>query len=104
MIVHLPDLTVNEVSRSYTYYLEEKLGKIYSMSVSRSVPLEAMRRNIFNYIYDAQMSYPTASGKVYTKKKWFLDQVNSIDDKKQLYWLCRNSVMKARRTEAKLRG
>ena len=101
MIVHQPELTVNEVKQAYTYYLEEKLGKIFSMSKNKAVSLNVMQGIVKSYIAKARYSYPTKHGKKLTKKQWFLDQVDSAESKKSLYFLCLNSVNKARQTEAR---
>ena len=95
--------TVNEVSRCYTYYLEQKINKIYSQMTNEDVSIEDMRRNIKSYIYPSLYSfYSKKSGKLtYTKKKWFIEQLNSSKTKKQIYFLCRNSIRKARETEAR---
>ena len=92
--------TVNEVKNAYTYYLEEKLNKIYGMSMNDEVSLDDMKRNIRNYVWDAAYSYKENGKTVFTKKKWFLDTVSNISSKKELYFLCRNSVNKARQTIA----
>lgn len=91
--------TVNEVSKSYTYYLEPKLKQIYRMSVMKKVSIDTMRKNIRNYIYNATTYYTDDYGKrVPTKKVEFLDKINDMESKKEIYWYCRNSVDKARAT------
>ena len=90
--------TVNEVKRAYTFYLEGKLGKIYSMAHNKNVSLEAMKNIVKSYTKPATYSYPI---KQHTKLKWFKETVDSITSKTQLYYLCRNSVNKARLTEAR---
>lgn len=91
--------TVNEVSKSYTYYLEPKLKQIYRMSVMKKVSIDTMRKNIRNYIYNATTYYTDDYGKrVPTKKVEFLDKINDMESKKEIYWYCRNSVDKARET------
>ena len=92
--------TVNEVKNAYTYYLEEKLNKIYGMSVNGQVSLSDMKKNIRNYVWNATYSYKENGQTMFTKKKWFLDTVDSMNSKKDLYFLCRNSVNKARQTIA----
>lgn len=92
--------TVNEVKNAYTYYLEEKLNKIYGMSVNGQVSLLDMKKNIRNYVWNATYSYKENGQTMFTKKKWFLDTVDSMNSKKDLYFLCRNSVNKARQTIA----
>ena len=89
---------VDEVKNSYTYYLEKKLNKIYGMWTNNSVSLDDMKRNIRNYIWDATYSYKVGTKTMYTKKKWFLDTVDTIGSKKELYYLCRNSIKKAQQT------
>lgn len=86
---------VNQIKNAYTYYLDHKLNKLYAMSINNNVTLDAMRKNIRNYIWNAIYSYPQNN---YTKKKWFLNTVYSINNKYDLYMFCRNSVNKARIT------
>lgn len=89
--------TVNEVRNSYTYYLEPKLRQIYGMSVMKKVSIDMMKRNIYNYIYNATAYYTDDCGKrVPTKKAEFLNKINNMESKKEIYWYCRNSVNKAR--------
>ena len=90
--------TVNEVRNAYTFYLQPKLGKIYSMSKNRNVDLETMKTIVRSYIKPATYSYPT---KNLTKKDWFQKELASLETKKQVYFLCRNSVNKAKRTIAR---
>jgi len=90
--------TVNEVLPSYTHYLEPKLGKLYFQMASSSVPLENMKKNIRNYVYPARYSYSKDGQVYYTKKKWFLDKIDNMNTKSQLYMFCRNSVRKAKET------
>ena len=89
---------VDEVKNSYTYYLEQKLNKIYGMWTNKDVSIEDMKRNIRNYIWDATYSYKQNGKTMYTKKKWFLETVDEIDTKSGLYYLCRNSIKKAQQT------
>lgn len=91
--------TVNEVRNSYTYYLEPKLRQIYGMSVMKKVSIDMMKRNIYNYIYNATAYYTDDCGKrVPTKKAEFLNKINNMESKKEIYWYCRNSANKARKT------
>lgn len=93
--------TVNQIKPAYTFYLEPKLGKLYSQMTNRNVTVEDMKRNVRNYIYDARYSF-TSNGRVqFTKKHWFLDELESLETKKQVYFLCRNSVNKAKETEVR---
>ena len=92
--------TVDQVKNAYTYYLEDKLNKIYYMSRSSVVSLDDMKRNIRSYIWDAAYSYTQSDTTMYTKKKWFLDTMNNITNKKDLFFLCRNSIRKAQQTQA----
>ena len=91
---------VDEVKNSYTYYLENKLNKIYYMSKCRDVSLEIMKKNIRNYIWDATYSYTHNGKTMYTKKKWFLETMDEIDSKKDLFFFCQNSIRKAQQTLA----
>ena len=93
--------TVNQNKKAYTYYLEEKLGKLYSQMVNPNVSLDNMKRNVKNYIYDATYSYKVNGQTQLTKKKWFVDTLEDIDTKKGIYFLCLNSVRRARATEAR---
>lgn len=93
--------TVNQNKKAYTYYLEEKLGKLYSQMVNAKVSLEDMKRNVRNYIYDATYSYKSNGQTMFTKKKWFTETLNDIDSKQGVYFLCLNSVRRARATEAR---
>lgn len=91
--------TVNEVKNSYTYYLESKLKQIYWMSVIKQVRIDWMKKNIYNYIYNATTYYTDDCGnKVSTKKVEFLNKINNMKSKKEIYWYCKNSVNKARKT------
>lgn len=93
--------TVNEIARSYTYYLEPKISKLYGMCKNRNVSLDDMKKNVFNYIYDASTYYYDSNGKkVNMKKVEFLDNVNSMKTKYEIYWYCVNSVRRARATLA----
>lgn len=93
--------TVNEVQPSYTHYLEPKLGKLYSQMTNQNVSVEDMKQNVRNYIYPARYSFKQNGRVVYTKKKWFKEELESLETKKQVYFLCRNSVRKAQETEAR---
>lgn len=90
--------TVNEAKTAYTYYLEEKMNKIFGMVKNDKVSLEDMKRNIRNYIWNASYSYEDNGKTVYTKKKWFIETMNSMDNKSDLFFFCRNSVNKAKQT------
>jgi hypothetical protein len=90
--------TVNEVKNAYTFYLQPKLGKIYSMSKNDNVSLDTMKNIVRSYIKPAKYSYPTGN---LTKKAWFQDELDSLTTKKQVYFLCRNSVNKAKETIAR---
>lgn len=91
--------TVNKVRNSYTYYLEPNLRQIYWMSVMKQVRIDWMKKFIYNYIYDATTYYTDDYGKkVPTKKVEFLNKINNMKSKKEIYWYCRNSVNKARKT------
>lgn len=92
--------TVNNVKNSYTFYLEPKIQKLYAMMVNEDIPLEAMKHNIKLYIEPAKYSYQVKGQTYYTKKKWFLEEVELATTKQQLYYLCRNSVRKAKETVA----
>jgi hypothetical protein len=100
MIVHQPD-TVNELPNAYTYYLEEKLGKLYSQMLNKNVSVEDMKKNVYNYIWNSVYSFKKNGVTVYTKKKWFVETLRELESKKQIYFLCRNSVKRARETEAR---
>jgi len=90
--------TVNQVKNAYTFYLQPKLGKIYSMSKNNNVELEAMKRIVKSYVKEARYSYPVNQ---LTKLQWFKNTVDEIDSKKQLYFFCRNSVRRAQATLAR---
>ena len=90
--------TVNTTKNSYTFYLEPKLQKLYAMMTKDDISLEAMKRNIKLYIEPAKYSYTVNGETRYTKKKWFLEEVEAATTKQQLYYLCRNSVRKAQET------
>lgn len=90
--------TVNEIGTAYTYYLENKIKQIWSMSENREVSIEDMKKNIRHYIWNA--AYKTADGTL-TKKQWFIDTVNGMSSKKDIYWFCVNSINKARETVAR---
>lgn len=93
--------TVNEIKNSYAHYLVPKIRQIYGMSVLRKVSIEAMRKNIYNYIYDAPAYYTDESGnRLPTKKVEFLKNIDNMDTKKEIYRYCLNSVNKARKTLA----
>lgn len=93
--------TVDEMATSYTYYLEPKIGKLYAQMVRDDVSLEDMKRNVRNYVWNANYSWTSMNGqKHYTKKKWFLETLNSLETKKDVYFLCRNSINKAKETLA----
>ena len=69
------------------------------MSVSRKVSIETMRKNIYNYIYNATTYYINDYGnRVPTKKVEFLKNINNMETKKEIYWYCLNSINKARET------
>jgi len=90
--------TVNEIKPSYTFYIEPKLGKLYSQLKNENVSVDDMKRNVRNYIYDSLYSY-VVNGKVhYMKKRWFIGELESLETKKQVYFLCLNSVNKSRET------
>lgn len=94
--------TVNEISKSYTYYLEPKLRQIYGMSVINKVSIETMKRNIYNYIYNATSYYTNDYGEmVPTKKAEFLNKIKNMTTKKEIYLYCRNSVNKAKKTKVR---
>lgn len=94
--------TVNKVLSSYTYYLEPKMNKIYSQMINDNVSLEAMKKNIRNYIWSASYSWTSENGqKYFTKKKWFLETLGTLETKKSVYFLCKNSVNKAKETLVK---
>lgn len=94
--------TVNEVGTSYTSYLAPKLGKIYAKSINPNISLDTMKKNIRNYIWNAAYSFEDETGRTeYTKKRRFLNTANSIDDKTKLYFLCLNSVKKAKQIIAR---
>jgi len=93
--------TVNQVKRAYTFYLEEKLNKLYSQMVNDNVSLEDMKRNVRNYIYNASYSYQDNGRTIYTKKRWFTNTLNDLSSKQGVYFLCLNSVRRARATEAR---
>lgn len=91
--------TVNETKRAYTYYLEQKMKQIWGMWQNKKVSLETMKKNIFNYIFDAASYYiDTAGNKVPMKKQEFLKNVEAMVSKEDVYWYCYNSVNKAKRT------
>lgn len=94
--------TVNKVLSSYTYYLEPKMNKIYSQMINDNVSLEDMKKNIRNYIWSAGYYWASENGqKYFTKKKWFLETLDTLETKKSVYFLCKNSVNKAKETLAK---
>ncbi len=93
--------TVNQIKRAYTFYLEEKLNKLYSQMVNSKVSLEDMKRNVRNYIYPASYSYQSNGRTIYTKKRWFTNTLNDLSSKQGIYFLCLNSVRRARATEAR---
>ena len=93
--------TVNEVKNSYTYYLQEKLPEINRMLYGKEISLDDMKRNIKNYIWNATYSYKVNGQTKYTKKQWFLSQVDQCPNKMKLYYLCVNSIMKAEETIAR---
>ena len=90
--------TVNEVRNAYTFYLQPKLGKIYSMSRNPNVSLDAMKAIVRSYIKPAKYSYPVNN---LMKKAWFQNVITDIETKEDVYYLCRNSVRKAKRTIAR---
>ena len=90
--------TVNEVKNAYTYYLQPKLGKIYSMSKNKKISLDVMKAIIKNYVRPARYGWPVGNK---TKLPWFKETVDEISSKKELYFFCLNSVNKAKRTEAR---
>jgi len=91
-------LTVNEVRNAYTFYLQPNLGKIYSMAHNNKVSLEAMKNIVKSYIQPATTTYPIKQN---TKKVWFKNTIDSLESKQELYYLCRNSVNKAKDTIAR---
>lgn len=93
--------TVDEMATSYAYYLEPKIGKLYTQMVRDDVSLEDMKRNVRNYVWNANYSWTSKDGqKHFTKKKWFLETLASLETKKAVYFLCRNSINKAKETLA----
>lgn len=93
--------TVDEMATSYAYYLEPKIGKLYAQMVRDDVSLEDMKRNVRNYVWNANYSWTSMNGqKHFTKKKWFLETLASLETKKDVYFLCRNSINKAKETLA----
>ena len=93
--------TVNELKNSYAYYIEAKLNKIYAMSKLDTVSLDAMKKNVKNYVYNATYSYQENGQTYYTKKQEFLDNVDSMKDKSELARYCYNVVNKAKDTIAR---
>ena len=90
--------TVNEVRNAYTFYLQPKLGKIYAMAHNKNVDLETMKNIVRSYIKPAKTTYPVNNQ---MKKVWFKKVIDEIETKEDLYFLCRNSVNKAKRTIAR---
>lgn len=90
--------TVNQIKPAYTHYIEPNLGKIYSMSKNNDVSLRMLKNIIKSYIKPARYSYPVGN---LTKKDWFQNELESLTTKRQVYFLCRNSVNKARQTLAR---
>ena len=93
--------TVNEVKRAYTFYLKLKLGKLYAQMLNKSVSLDAMKKNVKNYIFDAGYSYKQNGKTCFTEKKWFIETLNNLETKQQVYLFCLNSVKKAQETIAR---
>lgn len=94
--------TVNQVKNAYTYYLEDKMKQIYGMRKNDNVSLESMKGIIKSYIKDAKYSYKENGYTLLTKKQWFISTLNSLENKDSVYFFCRNSVRKAKETEANL--
>ena len=93
--------TVDEMVTSYTYWLEPKIGKLYAQMIRDDISLDDMKRNVRNYVWNANYSWTSENGqKHFTKKKWFLETLNSLETKKDVYFLCRNSINKAKETFA----
>lgn len=93
--------TVNEVRPAYTYYLEPKLDKIYAMAFLNDATLEDMKRNIKHYVAPARSSYTKNGVKHVMKKVWFLNELDKLETKQEVFNLCNNSVNKARATLAR---
>lgn len=93
--------TVNEIQQSYTFYLEPNLGKLYYQMINPNISIEDMKRNVNNYIYPASYSFTKNGQTFYTKKKWFKEELAKLETKKQIYFLCRNSVRKAKETSVR---
>ena len=93
--------TVNQVKPAYTHYIQPKLGKLYAQMKNESVSTEDMKRNIRNYIYPARYSFKQNGRTIYTKKAWFLNELDNIETKQGLYFFCVNSVRRAKETIAR---
>lgn len=94
--------TVNEVKNAYTFYLEKKMPKIYGMWKSNSIPIESMRKNIKSYIVKATYQYTDACGNIcFTRKKDFVESIDTLQSKEDIYWRCFNAVRCAKNIEAR---
>ena len=84
--------TINYVAyeESYCHRLEPKLKQICYLAFHvPSVDARALKEKIYNIVEGATIT---------DKFAWFLNQIREINDKRELYLLCRNSVHKARET------
>ena len=93
--------TVNQVKPAYTYYLEPKLNQIYAMAFLNSATLDGMKKNVRRYIAPARRTYKVNGVKHNMKKVWFLDELDKLETKKEVFFLCNNSVKRARATLAR---
>lgn len=75
---------------SYCHRIEPKLKQLcYLAFHAPFIDTRAYKEKIYNIVEGATIT---------DKFAWFLNQVRELEDKRELYLLCRNSVHKARQT------
>lgn len=94
-------MKVNQIKPTYTHYLESEMTKINE--VARTSTKETLVLTITNIIKPSASTYVNSKGKrLPTKKRKFLKIINGprmTNDK--IIRFCRDSINKARTTEAK---
>ena len=85
--------TVVSCRNTYAYYLKPNMKKRYAQAYIFNKPVEQLKSVVRSYIYPATYSYVDAGGKrQYTRKKDFIDSLNSCENNHEIYWLCYNTV------------
>ena len=79
--------------QSYCHRLEPRLKQLYFLYMSNKISLRYMKNVIYKIVQGSRVT---------DKYGWFLNTVRESKTKKSLYWLCHNSIVKARNTTAEV--